>query len=198
MYKRWGKRCLDLILAGAGLIILFPLFACIFLLIYLIDRSNPLFLQSRPGLNGYTFKIVKFRTMTDISSVEGDLEDKKRITRLGKILRQTSLDEIPQLWNVMKGEMSIVGPRPLLVEYLELYSREQKLRHTVKPGITGWSQINGRNAITWEQKLDMDVWYAKNVSFVLDLRIILITALKLLKRPFGDLRETEIPEKFKG
>lgn len=198
MYKRWGKRCLDLIVAGAGLIILFPLFVCIFLLIYLLDHSNPLFLQSRPGLDGRIFKIVKFRTMTDASSAEKVLEEQKRITLLGKILRKTSLDEIPQLWNVIKGEMSLVGPRPLLVEYLELYSPDQKLRHTVKPGITGWAQINGRNAVSWEQKLDMDVWYAKNISFSLDLRIILMTAVKLLKRPFGTPGETVIPEKFRG
>ncbi|HEV7381812.1 MAG TPA: sugar transferase [Dyadobacter sp.] len=194
MYQRWGKRCLDLVLAGIGLIILLPLCVLIYILIYLFDHSNPLFLQPRPGLHGKIFIIIKFRTMTDYKSDP----DKNRITGFGNFLRRTSLDEIPQLWNVIRGDMSIVGPRPLLPEYLPLYSQHQQLRHTVKPGITGWAQISGRNAIGWEQKLNLDVWYTQHISFLLDCSIIFKTVWKLLKLPTSDSREIEIPEKFNG
>jgi undecaprenyl phosphate N,N'-diacetylbacillosamine 1-phosphate transferase len=199
MYKRGGKRCLDLIIAGTGLIILFPLFVFIALILFFSDFTNPFFLQLRPGLNGKIFKIIKFRTMTAPHTKKTDLQsDVERITRIGNILRRTSLDEIPQLWNVIKGDMSLVGPRPLLPEYMPLYNHVHKQRHNLKPGITGWAQINGRNAITWKEKLDLDVWYTKHVSLALDISIIAKTVLKLCRCVILNSPETQIPDKFRG
>jgi len=177
------KRSLDILTAGLGLLILSPLLIVIFLLI-LIQMGRPIiFKQMRPGLNGKPFYMYKFRTMTNEKDEQGNLlPDELRLTRLGRFLRSTSLDELPELFNVLKGDMSLVGPRPLLMQYLERYTPEQARRHEVKPGITGWAQVNGRNAITWEEKFDLDVWYVDNWSLWLDIRILFLTLVKVLKR----------------
>lgn len=177
------KRSLDIIIAGLGLLILSPLLIVISLVI-LIQIGRPvLFIQMRPGLNGKPFYMYKFRTMTDETDEQGNLlPDELRLTRLGKFLRSTSLDELPELFNVIKGDMSLVGPRPLLMQYLERYTPEQARRHEVKPGITGWAQINGRNAITWEEKFVLDVWYVDNWSLWLDMKILAMTLVKVFRR----------------
>ena len=197
MYKRWGKKSLDILFAGTGLIVLFPLFILITLLLFISGQRNPFFFQSRPGLNGAPFTIIKFKSMTDEKD-NSQLPENERITKIGKVLRRSSLDEIPQLWNVISGKMSLIGPRPLLTEYLPRYNTFQAQRHDVQPGITGWAQVNGRNAISWEQKLSMDVWYTRNISFALDCKILAKTILKLLQASSTQLQETDIPEKFKG
>ena len=181
-YSRWGKRFFDLVLTITLLIVLAPLMALIALLVRL-NLGNPIiYRQIRPGLHGKSFTCYKFRTMTEDLDGQGDLlPDKERLTGLGKFLRRASLDELPELWNVLKGDMSLVGPRPLLVSYLERYSPEQARRHDVKPGITGWAQVNGRNAITWEDKFRHDVWYVDNRNFRLDIKIIFMTILKVMK-----------------
>jgi len=180
MYRRSGKRILDIIIAGLGLIILSPLFLFITLLLWISNRGKPFFRQARPGFREAIFVLIKFRTMQDLKDMrENLLPDEQRITPIGRFLRRTSLDEIPQLWNVLKGEMSLVGPRPLLIEYLPKYSSKQRQRHNVKPGITGWAQINGRNAISWTQKFEYDVWYVENISFLLDLKILFRTVIKV-------------------
>ena len=177
------KRSLDIIIAGLGLLILSPLLIVISLVI-LIQIGRPvLFIQMRPGLNGKPFYMYKFRTMTDETDEQGNLlPDELRLTRLGKFLRSTSLDELPELFNVLKGDMSLVGPRPLLMQYLDRYTPEQARRHEMKPGITGWAQVNGRNAITWEEKFALDVWYVDNWSLWLDLKILAMTIVKVFKR----------------
>lgn len=177
------KRSLDIIIAGLGLLILSPLLIVISLVI-LIQIGRPvLFIQMRPGLNGKPFCMYKFRTMTNEKDEQGNLlPDELRLTRLGRFLRSTSLDELPELFNVLKGDMSLVGPRPLLMQYLERYTPEQARRHEVKPGITGWAQVNGRNAITWEKKFALDVWYVDNWSLWLDIKILAITVVKVFKR----------------
>lgn len=181
MYNSFGKRLFDFILAAAGLIILSPLFLLLFLLILCLDKQYPFYNQPRPGLNGKIFIIAKFRTMRDLRDKEKmPLPDAQRTTPLGKFLRQTSLDELPQLWNVLTGDMSLVGPRPLLPEYLPLYNQEQRRRHTVKPGITGWAQINGRNNIGWAAKFEYDLWYVDNLSFPLDLNILFLTLTRTI------------------
>jgi lipopolysaccharide/colanic/teichoic acid biosynthesis glycosyltransferase len=178
-----SKRGFDLILSTFGLIILSPVLLVISIIILVYQGLPVLFIQQRPGYKAKPFSIYKFRTMTDDSSPDGNLlPEQQRITRLGKILRATSLDEILELINVFKGEMSVVGPRPLLMQYLSRYSIEQARRHDVLPGITGWAQINGRNAITWEEKFTLDVWYVDNWSFWLDIRILLQTLWKVLLR----------------
>ena len=170
----------DLLLSLIGFIILFPIFLIVWLLLIIANEGKPFFLQARPGKNERIFKIIKFKTMNDKKDAEGGLlPDDKRLTAIGKFVRKTSLDEIPQLLNVIKGDMSLIGPRPLLMQYLSLYNSKQKRRHEVRPGITGWAQINGRNAISWEKKFDLDVWYVENVSFALDLKIILKTIRKV-------------------
>lgn len=177
------KRLLDFTAALFGIILLSPL---IFILILLIRQklSSPvLFTQTRPGLHGNPFKMVKFRTMTDARDTDGNLlPDNIRLTTFGRFLRSTSLDELPELWNVLKGDMSLVGPRPLLMEYLPLYTPEQARRHQARPGITGWAQINGRNAISWEEKFKLDVWYVDNQSFWIDLKILFLTIKKVFVR----------------
>jgi sugar transferase EpsL len=177
------KRSLDIIIAGLGLLILSPLLIVISLVI-LIQIGRPvLFIQMRPGLNGKPFYMYKFRTMTDETDELGNLlPDEQRLTSLGRFLRSTSLDELPELFNVIKGDMSLVGPRPLLMQYLERYTPEQARRHEVKPGITGWAQINGRNAITWEEKFVLDVWYVDNWSLWLDMKILAMTLVKVFRR----------------
>lgn len=177
------KRMFDIVVAGVGLILLAPVFGVVLVVIYLKLGSPILFRQTRPGLSGQPFEMVKFRTMLDATDKHGNpLPDDQRMTRCGSFLRSTSLDELPELWNVLKGDMSLVGPRPLLMEYLPLYSKEQYRRHEVRPGVTGWAQINGRNAVSWEDKFKLDVWYVDNQSFLLDLKILVLTVKKVLVR----------------
>ena len=177
------KRLFDFLLAAVLVIILLPLWLILWLLVRVNLGKPVLFKQLRPGKNEEIFTIYKFRTMTDQKNSDGQLlPDKQRLTRFGKFLRSTSLDELPQLFNILKGDMSFVGPRALLIEYLPLYNKKQKKRHAVKPGITGWAQSNGRNAIEWNQKFELDLWYIKHQSFWLDLKIMWITFLKVLKR----------------
>lgn len=175
------KRWFDLLFALLSLSLLWPIFLILALLVRW-QLGNPVFFrQVRPGLYGRPFEMVKFRTMRNDIGVDGqELSDELRLTKLGSILRATSLDELPELWNVLKGEMSLVGPRPLLMEYLPLYSNEQVRRHEVLPGITGWAQVNGRNAISWEEKFKLDVWYVDNRSMWLDIKILILTAKKVL------------------
>ncbi len=177
------KRLLDFIVAFFALLVLSPLFLVLIMLIRFKLGGPVLFQQIRPGLAGKPFTMVKFRTMLNAADAEGNqLPDAFRLTRFGKILRSTSLDELPGLVNVLKGDMSLVGPRPLLMEYLPLYSKEQARRHEVRPGITGWAQINGRNAISWEEKFKLDVWYVDNRSLWLDIKILLLTVKKVFVR----------------
>lgn len=177
------KRFLDLICAGAGLIVLSPLIAALAVLIKLKMGSPIFFVQSRPGLDGRLFQVVKFRTMRAAFDRGGrPIPDEQRLTSFGKFLRGCSLDELPQLWNVLNGDMSLVGPRPLLPEYLPRYSESQRRRHEVKPGITGWAQINGRNSLKWEEKLALDTWYVDHQSSWLDLKILFLTILKVFRR----------------
>lgn len=177
------KRLFDFLGAVVGLVLLSPILAVVAVLIWRQMGAPVLFRQTRPGLHGKPFEMVKFRTMRDAVDAQGNpLPDSERLTRLGRFLRASSLDELPELWNVLKGEMSLVGPRPLLMEYLPLYSPEQARRHEVRPGVTGWAQINGRNAISWDQKFALDVWYVDNRSLWLDLKIIWLTMRKVFKR----------------
>lgn len=182
-YHRVGKRLFDLLLAVPTLIVLSPLLTVLALLVRVNLGAPVLFRQTRPGLHGKPFTLYKFRTMTDARDAQGNLlPDAARLTPFGRFLRATSLDELPELWNVLKGDMSLVGPRPLLMQYLDRYTPEQARRHDVRPGITGWAQVNGRNALTWEQKFALDVWYVDHLSFWLDLKIIALTLWKILKR----------------
>jgi len=183
LYRNFLKRVFDFTIALIGLIVLFPLSLLIYLIILLLTKENPLFFQSRPGKDARIFKVIKFKTMNSQRDEHGNLlPDGKRLTPIGKFIRATSLDEIPQLINVIKGDMSLVGPRPLLVEYLPVYNDFQKRRHEVRPGISGWAQINGRNTISWEEKFKFDVWYVDHLSFKTDLRIFYLTVLKVFKR----------------
>jgi lipopolysaccharide/colanic/teichoic acid biosynthesis glycosyltransferase len=181
-YIDFGKRLLDLIMATGMFLILLPIFIALLIILFFHFNGSPFFFQDRPGKDGRCFQIIKFKTMRDAKDSDGlEDSDAKRITAVGKIIRKTSLDEIPQLLNVLKGDMSLVGPRPLLVEYLPLYSSVQSRRHRVRPGVTGWAQINGRNAISWEQKFEYDVWYVEHVSFGLDLKILFQTLGNVLR-----------------
>jgi lipopolysaccharide/colanic/teichoic acid biosynthesis glycosyltransferase len=178
-----AKRIFDLLLAALGLVILSPILLLAAVLVRIYHGSPVIFTQKRPGFKGTPFHIYKFRTMTDARDKSGKpLPDSERLTRLGRFLRASSLDELPELFNVLRGEMSIVGPRPLLMQYLERYTPEQARRHDVLPGITGWAQVNGRNALTWEDKFRLDVWYVDHWSLWLDIKIILLTVWKVLKR----------------
>lgn len=193
------KRMIDLFTSTFLLLLLLPIMTIISLLIRLTMGSPVLFIQRRPGLKGKYFHLYKFRTMSNSKDDQGNLlGDDQRLTAIGRFLRSFSLDEIPQLLNVFKGEMSLVGPRPLLVEYLRLYSKEQRKRHDVKPGITGWAQINGRNAITWEERFSLDVWYVENRSMILDFKILFLTFIKVIKRDGINNRADMIMEKFTG
>ncbi len=183
VYRRYGKRLLDLILAGLGLLLLSPLYLIVAALVRLKLGAPVLFRQERPGLHGRFFTLYKFRTMTDARDHTGALlPDAQRLTPFGAWLRSTSLDELPELWNVLKGEMSLIGPRPLIKEYLPLYTPEQRRRHEVRPGITGWAQIHGRNCQSWEQRFALDLWYVEHCSFWLDLTILWRTAAVVLSR----------------
>ena len=177
------KRLIDILGAFVALVLFAPVIAVLVVLIRRDLGAPVLFRQKRPGLHGTPFEMIKFRTMRDAIGADGEpLPDGERLTAFGRFLRAASLDELPELWNVLKGEMSLVGPRPLLMEYLPLYSPEQARRHEVRPGVTGWAQVNGRNALTWEEKFALDVWYVDNRSLALDLRIIWLTLRKVLKR----------------
>lgn len=196
---RLTKRVLDILGAGIGLLLLSPVLLVVSLLI-LRQMGRPVFFrQIRPGLHGRPFGMIKFRTMRDALDAEGNpLPDSERLTPLGRFLRSSSLDELPELWNVLRGEMSLVGPRPLLMEYLPLYSPFQTRRHEVRPGVTGWAQVNGRNAITWDEKFALDIWYVDNQSLWLDLRIIGLTIRKVLTREgISAAGEATMP-KFEG
>ena len=199
IYVRAGKRALDICLSAAGLALTLPVIALTALVIRATLGAPVLFAQLRPGLNGRPFVVYKFRSMSEARGKDGELlGDDVRLTRVGYWLRKLSLDELPQLWNVLKGEMSLVGPRPLLMEYLPLYNARQARRHEVKPGITGWAQVNGRNALTWDEKFELDIWYVDHVSLALDMRILALTALKLL-RPHGISQEgSATMSKFTG
>ncbi|MBX2997199.1 MAG: sugar transferase [Caldilineaceae bacterium] len=182
-YRRKGKRIFDLLIAIPVLILLSPVLGILALLVRVKLGSPVLFRQQRPGLHGKPFIMVKFRTMTDARDAQGKLlPDAERLTLLGRFLRSTSLDELPELWNVVKGDMSLVGPRPLLMQYLERYTPEQARRHEVRPGVTGWAQVNGRNALSWEEKFDLDIWYVENCSLQLDIKIIFRTFLSVILR----------------
>ncbi len=181
MYRNLIKPIFDFLAAVAALVILSPVLIVVTILLYRANNGKPFFYQARPGKNGDIFRIVKYKTMTDEEDPTGNLlPDSERLTKIGSFVRKTSIDEIPQLFNVLKGDMSIVGPRPLLPQYLELYNAEQLKRHEVKPGITGWAQVNGRNAISWLKKFEYDVWYVEKQSFVLDLQILFKTIKKVV------------------
>lgn len=181
MYRKFFKSLIDFFIALVGLVVLSPLLLVVSLLLAIANKGNPFFLQKRPGKGERIFKIVKFRTMTNEKDRNKNLlPDEDRLTGVGKMVRKTSIDEIPQLINVLKGDMSLIGPRPLLPEYLSLYNEFQKQRHQVKPGITGWAQVNGRNTITWDKKFEYDVYYVKNISFKLDVVILFLTIKKVL------------------
>lgn len=182
MYKKIVKPFFDFFAAFFGLILLLPIVLIVVVFLYFANNGKPFFYQLRPGLNGKIFKIVKFKTMNDKKDEFGNLlSDEKRLTKIGNFVRKSSLDEVPQLLNVLKGNMSIVGPRPLLPEYLAFYSNVQNRRHEVKSGITGWAQVNGRNAISWDKKFEFDVWYVDNISFLLDVKIVFLTIKKIFK-----------------
>ncbi len=181
MYQYFIKRILDFFLSLIGFILLSPFFLIVTLVLLFTNKGKPFFLQPRPGKDEKIFHVIKFKSMTDEKDANGELLPfEQRVTKFGNFIRTYSLDEIPQLLNVLSGKMSIVGPRPLLVQYLPLYSKEQQKRHLVKPGITGWAQVKGRNSISWNKKFELDVWYVEHISFLLDVKIILLTIKKVL------------------
>ncbi|MGE4534735.1 sugar transferase [Halomonas sp.] len=193
------KRVFDIVAALAGLLLLGPVLLVVALLVLRKLGSPVFFRQVRPGLNGQPFEMIKFRTMRDAVDKHGNpLPDDQRMTRFGSLLRATSLDELPELWNVLKGEMSLVGPRPLLMEYLPLYSPEQYRRHEVRPGVTGWAQVNGRNALSWEEKFKLDVWYVDHQSLRLDIKILWLTVKKVLVRDGISAEGQATMERFRG
>ena len=195
IYREVIKRLIDLLISSGLVLILLPLLIFLCILLILQNKGNPFFLQSRPGKEQRIIKIVKFKSMTDKRDIHGVLlPDVERITPLGKFVRKWSLDELPQLFNVLIGDMSLVGPRPLLIKYLPLYSKEQMRRHEVKPGITGWAQVNGRNKISWSEKLSLDIWYVDNLNFWVDLKILLLTIKRvLLKDGINSNQELTMP-----
>lgn len=183
MYHHFFKRFLDFVISFFGLIILSPIFLIVWICLFLANHGHPFFFQKRPGLNEKIFTIIKFKTMNDKKDAKGNLlPDAERLTKIGKFVRKTSLDEIPQLLNVLWGDMSLIGPRPQLVQYLPLYNETQRKRHLVRPGISGWAQVNGRNTISWQQKFTYDVWYVEHLSFALDVKILFLTLKKVFRR----------------
>jgi len=199
MYRQFFKRLFDLIAALAAFLLLSPIFLLSTLLLAIANSGKPFFFQKRPGLNGQIFRIFKFKTMNDKKDAHGNLlSDAERLTTVGQIVRKLSLDEIPQLLNVIKGDMSLVGPRPLLVEYLPLYNERQAKRHNVRPGITGWAQVNGRNTLDWPTKFEYDVWYVEHISFWLDIKILFLTVRKVFVREGISADNSATMEKFKG
>ena len=199
MYKKYIKRIFDFLFSVTVFVLLLPLFVAITIFLCFANQGKPFFVQQRPGKDGRIFRVIKFKTMNDRRNEYGDLlPDAERLTPIGKFVRRTSLDEIPQLINVVRGDMSIVGPRPLLVEYLPLYNQQQRRRHEVRPGITGWAQVNGRNAISWQNKFELDVWYVDNISLILDTKILMLTIYKVFKSE-GISSDTSVTmEKFTG
>lgn len=200
LYRDFFKRGLDIAVSGTALLVLsVPLAAVTVWLHFANKGAGAFFFQARPGKNGKIFRVVKFKTMTDERDAEGKLlPDADRLTKVGHFVRSTSIDELPQLWNVLKGDMSLIGPRPLLVQYLPLYSPEQARRHEVRPGITGWAQCHGRNAISWKKKFELDVWYVDHISFVTDCKVILTTIQKVLKRADISSDTSATMEAFNG
>jgi len=199
MYISFGKRLVDLLLGLVLIVLTSPFFITVAIILVFSNNGNPFFIQSRPGLNGKVFSLIKFKTMAEAFDSKGNLlDDEKRLTNFGKIVRKLSLDELPQFWNVLKGEMSIIGPRPLLEEYLVLYSVHQARRHEVRPGITGWAQVNGRNDLDWQKRFELDLWYVDNVSFLLDLKIIFLTIQKIFKREGVSQQGHATMPKFRG
>ena len=199
MYKFLFKYIIDKVFSLLGIIFLSPIFLLFIILLFFVNKGTPFYLHKRPGLNGTIFYLIKFKTMSDKSDIKGNLlPDYQRITSIGRFLRHYSIDELPQLVNVLLGDMSLIGPRPLLIQYLPLYNSRQARRHEVKPGITGWAQVNGRNNLSWNEKFDLDVWYVDNISFLLDLRIFFITIFKVIKKE-GINSASEIPmDTFRG
>ena len=199
MYRLVIKSIIDFCLSFVVLIVLFPILFVVTVLLFISNDGKPFFFQLRPGKNERIFKIIKFKTMNDKKDSKGNLlPDAARLTIIGQFVRKTSLDELPQLINVLRGDMSLIGPRPLLPEYLPLYNETQKRRHEVKPGITGWAQVNGRNAISWQQKFEYDVWYVENGSFMLDCKIVFLTINKVVKREGITSENSITAEAFKG
>ncbi|WP_186972215.1 sugar transferase [Bacteroides intestinalis] len=184
MYRSFIKRLIDVVVVSCFLLVIWPILLLVTLWLYFVNKgAGAFFFQKRPGKNGKIFEVIKFKTMTDERDSKGNLlPDAKRITKVGKLVRSTSLDELPQLINVLKGDMALIGPRPLLPQYLALYNEEQRRRHDVRPGITGWAQVNGRNAISWTKKFELDVWYVEHCSFSLDLKIVFLTIKKIFVR----------------
>lgn len=199
MYKHFFKRILDIICALLALTVFSPLFLILIIAGAIAMKGNPFFTQPRPGYHEKIFKLIKFRTMTNEKDENGELlPDEKRLNKYGKFLRSTSLDEIPEAINILIGDMSVVGPRPLLVRYLDRYNKEQHRRHEVRPGLSGWAQVNGRNTVSWEEKFRLDVWYVDNVSFVLDVKIVFETVFKFLKREGINSETSATMEEFMG
>lgn len=199
MYKSFFKRVFDFLAAFFGLLVLSPVFIVVLVGLFVANQGKPFFFQARPGKGERIFKIIKFKTMNDKKDTNGNLlSDAERLTKIGSFVRKTSLDEIPQLINVFKGDMSLIGPRPLLVHYLPLYDEIQKRRHEVRPGITGWAQVNGRNAISWQQKFALDVWYVDHVSLRLDIKILFLTLKKVFVREGISQDGQATMEPFKG
>lgn len=199
VYGKFAKPVFDRIFSLIAMIILFPLLLFLTIVLFIANRGNPFFYQHRPGENGISFTLIKFRTMKDTVNSQGVLlPDSQRITRIGRFIRSYSIDELPQLLNILTGKMSFIGPRPLLKEYLPLYSVQQSRRHEVKPGLTGWAQVNGRNAITWPEKLILDVWYVDNLTMLLDMRIFLKTIFKVFNRQGINSSTQMTMEPFKG
>jgi lipopolysaccharide/colanic/teichoic acid biosynthesis glycosyltransferase len=199
MYRCYIKSLIDILISFIIFVIVLPVLIIVTFLLFFANQGKPFFIQLRPGKNGELFKIIKFKTMNDKKDNNGKLlPDVDRLTKIGKLVRKTSLDEIPQLFNVLKGEMSLIGPRPLLPEYLPLYDEFQKRRHEVKPGITGWAQVNGRNTISWQQKFEYDIWYVENRSFLLDCKIVYLTIKKIFKREGVNATNSLTMEAFKG
>lgn len=199
IYKRIFKRLVDLLLALPAFLLLSPVFLILTIRLYFANDGSPFFVQPRPGKGGRIFRLIKFKTMNDRRNATGKLlPDKERLTDIGRFIRSTSLDEIPQLLNVIKGDMSLIGPRPLLVRYLDRYTPEQARRHEVRPGITGWAQVNGRNAISWEKRFEYDVYYVDNLSFALDMKILWLTLIKVFKREGISSQTSVTMEEFKG
>ena len=199
MYQKFFKPLIDFVLAFAALLVLSPLLIFVTIALALANSGSPFFFQLRPGKNKNIFKIIKFKTMSDAKDDQGNLlPDAERLTGIGRFVRKTSIDEIPQLLNVLKGDMSLVGPRPLLPQYLPLYNERQNKRHLVKPGITGWAQVNGRNAISWSQKFEYDYWYVENISFALDVKIIFKTIQKVVVSEGINAANMATTEPFNG
>lgn len=200
LYRNFFKRIIDVIASGCALLIISPVLAAVTIWLHFANKgAGAFFLQERPGKNSKIFRVIKFKTMTDERDAKGELlPDAQRLTKVGRFVRSTSIDELPQLWNVFKGDMSLIGPRPLRTYYLPLYSPEQARRHEVRPGITGWAQTHGRNSITWKQKFEYDVWYVDHLSFLVDCRIILLTIQKVFKREGISAEGQATAEAFNG